>query len=165
MARYNTIRIGSTYLTDDGTSTGSPCRATVSGLGALWLDHAGVQFLALDGTPYTQVRQTNGRGSAVTVEVEQMPKTMFEAVIGTVQQAAAYSSTVVVDVAGDTGEFHLVCVPQFPEPVVIGGQFINGRVRGVTFNFTVVSRYQAYKLWATADSLSLNGRAVALTKS
>lgn len=164
MARYSTIKIGSYWLTDDGTSTGSPCRTAVTGLGGLWMDHAGVQFLSIDGTPYTQIRQTNGRGADVSIEIEQMPKAMFEDIMGAIQSAVAYSSTMLVEITGDTGNFYLVCVPKFPDPVLVSGQFVNERVRGVTLNFTVSSRYQYHKLWAPSASLGFTGQSVTLTK-
>lgn len=165
MARYSTVKIGSYWLTDDGTSSGSPCRTGISGLGGLWLDHSGTQFKSLDGSVYTQVRQTNGRGAEVSIEIEQMPQAMFENVLGAIQSSVAFSTALTVEITGDGGNFYLSCVPLFPEPVTYSGQFVDGRIRGVTLNFTVVSRQQYYKLWATVGTLSTEGRSVTLTKN
>ena len=161
MARYSLIQIGSHYLTSDGTASGDRCRTSVAGLGSLSLDHTGSVVTALDGTPYVQTTANRRRGLPLSVTVEQMSKTLFESLVGTVQTAISTSATVDVRISGDTGVFSFSCVPGFPNPVELPGSFIEGRIQSVTFNFIVKDS----KLAAEAGSFLLTGASATLTKS
>lgn len=163
MARYSRIKFGTQWLTDDGLSTGSACRSQVTGLGALSLSYSGNQFLALDGTPYVQVITTSGRGQSVQIALEQVSETYLEGIVNTINSAVASSSTVTVEIVGDTGDFYLQCVPQFPNPLELSGDFVEGRIRGVTLNLTVKTRL--HKLSANAGTYALTGQAASLTEA
>lgn len=163
MARYNTITIGGTYLTDTGAVGGSPCRTEVRGLDSLLFDFTGNQFIALDGTPYAQTLDNQKRGLPLSIQIAQVSKTVFETLVGTVQSAVSSSSGIVVTVSGDTGTFRLNCIPAFPKPVEFPGTFINERITDVTFNFTVAS--DAGSLSVSPLAYAVTGQAVTLTKA
>lgn len=161
MARYNTITIGGTYLTDTGAAGGSPCRTEVRGLESLLFNFTGSQFVALDGTPYVQTLDNQKRGLPLSVQIAQVSKSVFETLVGTIQSAVSSSSGILVTITGDTGTFRLNCLPAFPKPLEFPGTFVNERISDVTLNFTVSS--DDNMLSASAGSHALAGQTVTLT--
>lgn len=162
MGRYNTISIGSVYLTDTGAAGGSNCKTEIRGLDSLSFKHTGTVFTALDGTPYIQTVYNERKGLPLSIVIGQCSKTVFEALIGAIQSAITNSTTLDVRIAGDTGTFNFNCLPSFPKPVEFPGTFVNERIQDVTLNFVVASENGV--LGAASATYSVTGPLVTLTK-
>ena len=138
MADYNTVKIGTVYLTDDGLVTGMACRCEVSGLQALKPTKTGAMQIAADGTPYGFYTDNLGKGAELRVKPYSITKAVFDSVVTAINAALTAGSTInVVFTNGDTGNFDVDCLPMLPVPVSFPGSFASGRIDGVEFVFLV----------------------------
>lgn len=137
MARYNLVKIGSIYLTDNGLVTGKPCKLEVPGLSRLKLTITGTTRYAADGTPYQYSMPNAGKGVQIQIRPFVIMKSVFDDVIEAMSDALEANSTINITVEGDTGDFDLDCIPLLPNGVEFPGAFTNERITGVSFNFVV----------------------------
>lgn len=140
MAEYNTVKISSVYLTDDGLITGRPCRIDVTGLDALSLTSTGAIAIAADGSPYAfVVSNTEGQGVPIRIAPFVLTPSVLNSLKTAINAAVDANLTINITISGDTGAFDLQCLPAFPKPVEFSGKFFNGRIYETAFNFVVVS--------------------------
>lgn len=137
MADYNLVKIGTVYLTDDGTSGGNPCRTEVTGLQALKASKTGAVQAAADGTPYAFLTDNTGKGVVIGIKPFTLTKTVFDSVVTAINAALATPAAINITVSGDTGNFDLDCLPVLPLPVTFPGTFASSRIDGVEFNFII----------------------------
>lgn len=144
MARFYTVKIGTLYLTDDGTLSGTPCKfPQIAGLDGLDSDYNTAIVLAADNTPHVFATENDGRGvslrfppTTITADVRDSLKTIFNAAILAV-------TTINVLIEGEPGNYDLECVPgspQAPKPIEFTGKFVGDRLYEVFINLTVVSK-------------------------
>lgn len=137
MQNYWLVKIGSVYLTDDGLSTGSPCRVEVTGLSTLYQDYAISMRKSADNTPYGFTIPTNGRGVDITVKIVSMGFTQFDAIMNEINTALAGEDTISMEISQGTTDFTFDALPG---PVQQPGSFVAGRLNNAEFNFTVVAK-------------------------
>lgn len=138
MADYNRVKIGTVYLTDDGTDTGMPCRVEVAGLDRLKAVKTGAMAVSADGTPYAFVTDNQGKGATLSIKPFAVRKAVFDDVVDVVN--AALTAGTVVNVTftdGDVGDFDVDCLPVLPNPVTFPGTFSSGIIDGVEIRFAV----------------------------
>ena len=153
--KYNLIQLNSIYLTNDATSTGTPCKTSVSGLDALTFDFTGVTVLALDGTPYNQVFDNYKKGLPLTIKITQTTDTRLDELASLLTTLVTAESSVLVQITGSTGDFTLNCLPAFPKPLEFSGDFQNSYVKDITLNFVVQSA--AYPVTLSTGAFTLTG--------
>lgn len=133
--KFNTVRINDLYLTKDSSALELPCRLSVSGLDKLKTQQKGRIVRGLDNTPTRLSSDFGGRGVDIAVTVEILYKEVFDAINAAINTACANKTTLNLNVSGDTGVFALVVLPG-DEPIQFSGEFKNGRIKKVTYNFT-----------------------------
>ena len=163
MARYNLIKFGSVYLTNDGTATGDRCRSTVTGLDGLLLDRTGNVFVSLTGKPFVQTIDNRSSGEVISIQLEQVGQSVFQSIVSNLNTAASGSSSIDVRISGDLGDFSINALPNYPQPLVVSGEFIEQRIRSVTINLIVASKSTI--LIASPGAFQLTGTAADLIKA
>lgn len=137
MARYNRIKIGTLFLTDDGLVTGKPCKVEVLGLSRLKLSKTGTTRLSADGTPYQYAMPNEGKGVQIQIRPTTIVKSVFDDVIDEMTASLDTNSTINITIQGDTGDLDLETTPLLPNGVDFPGSFSGGRITGVSFNFVI----------------------------
>ncbi len=105
MARYNKIRIGTTWLTSDGTEFGFSCKVQVTGLEKLVTDKTGKIIGSANGTPYAQLIDVSNKGNQVSVLTDFMEVDVFDAIVAQFNSAKNNGVTLGLEIQGDTGTF------------------------------------------------------------
>ena len=134
MASYNRVQLNNIYLTKDSSGSGLPCLLSVSGLDKLKSPNKGRIVKGLDNTPTRLQANFAGKGVEIGVTVEILLKAVFDAVNDEINSALASFETLNLVVTGDTGNFNLTVLPS-DEPINFPGEFIDGRIEKVTYNF------------------------------
>jgi hypothetical protein len=134
MARFNRVQINDLHLTKDSSAMAIPCLLSVSGLDKLKTPTKGRIVRGLDNTPTRISADFGGRGVDIAVTVETLYKAVFDALNAEIDTACDNFSTLDLVITGDTGDFNLTVIPG-DEPIVFPGDFINGRIKKVTYNF------------------------------
>ena len=143
--QYNTIKIGSYWLSRSGSSVSASnpaCKTAVEGLDAAQSDYTGVIQTALDGTPYAQIRNNDGAGLAFSITADYMTNTVLDNIRSAVETAFSGGSTIRVTISGgNAGTLDVNCIPALPDPIEYSGEYHGSIVRSVKFNFIISSRY------------------------
>lgn len=159
---FHTIKIGSLYLTEDETVTGTPYVSVVSGLDAVSDGLVAQQIIAIDGTPHQQTTQPV-KGVLVTIRCQWMERDMLFA-LKAIRLAAITSATTttltLLDNSHGTGDFTLTT---YFNSIRWPGEFMNGKVKDVTMSFTVSS--VGYLVTGAHGTLALAGQSVTLTQA
>lgn len=152
---FYTIKVGSTYLTEDGLVTGSPIISTVRGLDVISDGLTTQEIIAIDGTP---IQQDNHpvRGVPLTIEFPQEYRDMYFA-LKTIRLTARLAQTTVTVQLRDNGygpgDFNLTT---YFNSIRFPGEFKNERIENVTCNFTVATI--GFPFEAEAGALVLAGQ-------
>jgi len=136
MSRFYDIRIHGVFLTEDGTSSGLPCKLSVENVEDLLTTVAGNVQPSANGTPIFQlVEWTAGKQFAVRVSIltKDVWLILCELLNTTLEDGAAIS----IAGAGDTGDFTVSAKP-FPQKPFAAERFINGRIINAVFRFITV---------------------------
>lgn len=131
------VKIGTTWLTDDGTSGGLPCQVEVPGVGPLFLNFASSIRKAADGTPYDFILPTDWQGIDLLINVLTMSEGVFTAIMTQINAALAAPTTMAMSLIWNTIDFEFTALPGVPTPP---GTFTAGRFNNVGFNFTIVAK-------------------------
>ena len=134
MASYNRIQLNSIYITKDSSMMALPCRLSVSGLDKLKSPNKGRIVKGLDNTPTRLQANFASKGIEIGVTVEILLKAVFDAINDEINSALAAFDTLNLVVTGDTGNFNLTVLPS-DEPIGFAGEFINERIKSVTYSF------------------------------
>lgn len=121
-------------MTKTGLIAGLPCKLSVSGVENIILTRTGVTQIAIDGTPITQLIEQNGKGKQIEINIEMMPKTVFDSLKTLLNTNIENGTSITVNGTGDTGNFSLSVVPVMPNPINFQS-FINERVRNISLKF------------------------------
>lgn len=135
---YNLVKIGTVWLTSDGTETGEPCRVEVLGLGRLLLGNLGSVNKAADGTPYLYSVESVGQGTDIQITVTALMAAEVVSLAGVINTALSAETAIEVTVEGLAGDFTLSCLPLLPNPIEIPGSFNNDRIESVVISLTVI---------------------------
>lgn len=144
MSDYNTVAIGTIWLTSDGLDDGRPCRVSVQGLAALQTEFRTPIVLALDNTPFAQPKRVGIKGRPVSITPFRLEDDVFADLKDEISDAIENETLIRVRIDGSLGTWDLQCMPGLAEqpetpPIETEGEFELGRVWNVTFHFTVVS--------------------------
>jgi hypothetical protein len=159
---YYTVKVGSTFLTEDGLVTGTPYVSTVKGLDAVRDSITVQQFIAIDGTPIQQITQPV-KGVPVTVEIPWCGRAMLDTLTAIRLAAVTGATTTTLtlyDNSDGTGDFSLTT---YFNTIRFPGEFVNGKIKDVTLTFTVSA--VAHLMTVTAGTLTLTGQSVTLTQA
>lgn len=133
--KFNAVQINSIYLTKDSSAMEDPCKLSVSGLDKLKTPTKGRIVRGLDNTPTRISADFAGKGIDIAITVETLYKAVFDALNAEIDTACSNFTTLVLVITGDTGTFNLTVLPG-DEPIQFAGEFKNGRIKRVTYNFT-----------------------------
>jgi hypothetical protein len=139
MARFYRVQIGPVYLTDTGLIGGIPCKLKIPGIEALRVTYAGETAPSAGGTPHTVAFSVGTKGRPLSIEIESLPKAVFDSIVTLINNALANNTTITLIGTGDYGDFNLAAVPRLPSPITGSSEFINGRLKKVSFHFTTAS--------------------------
>ena len=134
MARFYKIKINGGWLTEDGSENDLPCKLSVSGVSKLLNTFSGNTVQAIDGTPITQIFETETRGKILEIIVLWLYAPVWNSVVDLINTALAEPATMNIVGTGDIGNFDVDCVPLLPKPFE-ASEFINGRIKDATFRF------------------------------
>lgn len=134
MARFNLVKIGTEWLTSDGTEAGSPCKTNVIGLRNLVSDKTGSVKIASDGTPHVQLLDTDKKGNLIEIQTSFMEKAVFDDIIAIHNAAKNGSLLIALEILGDTGDFIMDSVPAVPNDIEFEG-FSGGIIKSATFRY------------------------------
>jgi hypothetical protein len=137
MSRYNVVKIGTVFLTKDGTVTGKPCKCIVSGIELLKTTKTGQIVNSADGTPYAQLINFSHKGVVVEVKAEWMSKSVFDSIVALHETAKNNSSSIALAFTGDTGSLTGYGIPLIPRDIGFDG-FTSGTIKGATFRYSIV---------------------------
>jgi hypothetical protein len=142
--QYNTIKIGSYWLTRSGSAVSGSnpaCKTSIEGLDALQSNFTGAVQIALDGTPYAQTRQNNAAGLVFSISVASIAKTVLDNLMTQFATALTNDTTVRVTISnGDAGTADVYCLPGFPKFAEYAGEYHADIIADVKFNFVVTAR-------------------------
>jgi hypothetical protein len=131
MARYNTVKIGSSYLTQTGAAGGVPCKLSINNLDQLFTEKTGSVSNSADGTPFLQVVDVGQKGITLEILVETLTKDVFDDVVTAINSAVDDLTTIDFEISGDTGNFTGSAIPAMPKPIT-AASFRNQYIQNVT---------------------------------
>lgn len=112
MDRSNLIKIGTKYLTSDGTETGLRCTTEIDNLHLLLLENVGPVRKAITGQPRKFGIENLGRGVDLTIRTARMDTDRRDEIVE--QLDVASGTTVNVTISGPSGDFDLQVMPGDP---------------------------------------------------
>ena len=133
MARFYRLQIGDIYLTEDGTSLGTPCKLQIDGADALAQAKTGQITQAADGTPYAQIVEFSS-GKILEIQIQTLLTDVWESLLSLVNTALENSDTINLIGTGDVGDFSVDAMPLVPQPFE-AQEFLNGRIKNARFRF------------------------------
>lgn len=132
---YPQIKINNRFLTENEADGGTKCIAVVRGLDAITPAKDNQVIKALNGTPYSQISDTL-KGKPIALEFPKIEKEDHEDIMVEINAYLNSGTAITLNITGGTyGEFtNLSVVPGEP-PVRFPGEFENGRLLNVSYNF------------------------------
>lgn len=135
MANFYRINIDSIYLTSTGLVGGIPCKLDIPNADSLFDDFAQNPVIANDGTPLVQIFENGNSGKQIDINIEVMPKTVWESLLALRNTAKTNSDTTQIVGIGDIGNFDVGAIPlKFSAK-----SFTNSRIKEITLSFITVS--------------------------
>ena len=139
MAEYHKVRIGTIYLTKDGTDATAGCRVLVGGLDALQLGYVGNVVRAADNTPYLHRIENDGRGKDLTFDIFVLNQEQLEDIRTEWNGLIAAKAPIPVLIEdGPFGDFAFNCLPTMPQAITFSGEFSNERIPGIVIRLTIL---------------------------
>lgn len=158
---FYTIKVGSTFLTDDGLVTGTPYITTVRGIDVIRDAVVSQEIIAIDGEPWQQTAQPV-KGVPLTIDFQRIDRAMYFT-LDAIRLAARIAATTVTvqlfDNEDGPGDFYLTT---YFNSIRFPGDFKNGRIENISLNFTV--KTVGYFLTVSPGTLTLTGQSVTLTQ-
>lgn len=134
MASFYKIKIGSIWLTADGSENADQCKSSVSGASDLLNNFTGSVTPAVDGTPIVQIFEIGTKGKILEIKVTRLYTSVWQSLIASIQDALSSGETINLIGTGDIGDFDVECIPLLPKPFE-ASEFINGRIENAIFRF------------------------------
>lgn len=135
MDRANLIKIGTKYLTSDGTITGLRCLTEIDGLHLLLFSNIGPIRKAVSGKPRKFHLENLGQGVDLIIRTPRMDTDRRDEIVGQLDVA---SGTVNMTISGPSGTFDLDVIPG--DPVLThSGKTRTSRIYEVSIAVTVDS--------------------------
>jgi hypothetical protein len=130
MARYFTVKIGTTYLTRDGLISGTPCKVAVPNFDSLIFDKTGSVSVGRDGSPFTRTVDTGQAGVEIDVEITSMESSIWSSLITQIQAAIDADATLDLEISGVPGSYSGAAKARLPKPITYR-DFNSSQIRGV----------------------------------
>lgn len=137
MARFNAVKLNTIYFTSSGLAGATACKLSVKGLDQFLQTRRASVSRDLNNVPYRQQSNFAGKGFDVEITVEILPQAVFNSINAAINAACENSQTLALEITGDTGTFNLSVIPN-AAPIKMSGEFINGRIKQVTYSFVTV---------------------------
>ena len=139
MPDYYKVKIGDTWLTNDGTDTGIACKISPGAeLAKLWRSKTGGTQNAADNTPWSFVTEFNGEGVVLKFAPGELLEDEYDDLMAELDALDPTTQTIQVLIEDGPGpDLDLECIPLYPDWVEHGGEFIGERVMGLVFNLAV----------------------------
>jgi hypothetical protein len=105
-------------------------------------NYTGNTVIALSGMPYNQIFQNTLKGLFFTIKVFQTLDTRLDSLFTLLGTMLSGSTTVQVDIEGDTGDFSVNCLPAYrgdTPPIGFTGAFQSNQIKDITINFVIES--------------------------
>lgn len=137
MGRFYKVALDTLYLTDTGLATGRPCRLRITGLLEKRVNYSGVAAVALDGTPHLVVNNTGGKGQAIQIQIDFLPKARLDDIVTLINSKLAASAPISMQITGDVYNATFNVMPAIPNAITGGVEFSQSIVKSVTLNFII----------------------------
>ncbi len=138
--RYNLVKIGDIWLTNDGLETGKPCKVEITGIDQLRGAYTGVTVRSAANTPYTFIMNNTLKGVQLVISPLVIMDTVLDDLEDAFDAAALAGDTLEMSIEGDTGTYTLEVTGFYSDgvkPVQFTGEFNNGRIFGSKINVIV----------------------------
>lgn len=136
--RFNLVRIGSIWFTNDGTETGTRCKVLVNGVDVAALDYAGTTIVASTGKAYTQlVDFAEKQGTVFSFQFADILITRHEAILDMMNDLLGNETNAVLEISGSFKNISTNVKPMLPGAVTSNGEFRGDYIKQVTYTFIV----------------------------
>lgn len=129
MADFAKVKIGSTWLTDDGTETGDPCMVQTDGLKRLQSEKLGAVAFSANADPKHFSSPTDWQGVIFRVTAFVMDKTVHQAIVAELNGLDLKTDTIQFILESNLGDFDLQAKPMLPDfvdaPETFDGDWID----------------------------------------
>lgn len=133
MADFNKVKIGTLWLTDDGTETGASCLVNIPELSRLRPAKRRTVIPVIEGSPVTQLMSQ--LGEVLTMSIFLLHTDEWDDLIEIIDTADSGGSDVNIIIEGELGNFDLDCV--LAENPAQSGEFASGRIPEVTIQWRI----------------------------
>jgi len=138
------VKIGSIWLTDDGTGAGAACLTKVEGLAGLFLAHQGNTIKATGGKPYNFTIENEGKGINLITKPFVVTSDVLLDLKTLIDDSNSNGTAIEVQISEGPGSQNLDCDPLFEggiPPLNFGPNFdddnmYDAEIRLVTRGFT-----------------------------
>lgn len=130
--QYTRIKIGTIFLTEGGTATGTRYAATVEGLDKFFTTTQAKIIPALDGTLYRQTLPADD--PRISIKIPALRLAEYNALRTLIQSAATSGATIPLEFVGHLGTF---VFNAFFESFTQEGEHLSDSVKDATFTFMV----------------------------
>jgi hypothetical protein len=138
------VKIGSVWLTDDGTETGKACLTKVDNLARLFSGREGATQIPLSGKPYNFTRERSGNNVKLICKPFAVTATKLAAIQVLLDAADLAGTAVAVAISDGPGAVNMDCDPLWEgeiPPITFSGDFYNDdmynvEIRLITRGFT-----------------------------
>lgn len=134
MPSFYRIQIDSIHLTSTGAAGGIPCKLEVPAADSLFDNYVQNTVLANDGSVIVQLFQIDNKGKQIDINIEVMPKTVWEQLLSARNTALTNQTTINIVGTGDIGNFDALAIPL----KYSAKRFLNSRIYEVTLSFVTV---------------------------
>jgi hypothetical protein len=131
--RFYFVKIGSIYLTSDGTSAGLPCKVLCRGVESFRSKYARAVVIAASGKAYELQVDLDQEGKHFEVELTNCPVELYEALLTLLNTAEDALSTLRIIGLGLPSNFDVQAMPG--ENWLSTGQFSGGYINNVVLRF------------------------------
>lgn len=136
MSEYNVVKVGSTYLTMDGTALGLPCKTRITNLHLLQLTNIGPIRKAITGHPVKFGLENLKKGIDIRIHSFQFMSDVLDDLV--TELDVTPNTTINVTIDGPSGSFDFQVLPGEPA-IEYGDETASGRVLEAAINLTVES--------------------------
>ncbi len=134
IGRYNKIKIGNNWLSDDGTAATDEAATQIVNLHRFKGKKTGRTFLALDGTATTQLK--SWRGEIIEIQSEKLRVDIYNRVVYLINDYLDTGDRLDLLVEGSDRDYEFVVEPFLPNPHTEADETY-GDLENVVFKFIV----------------------------
>lgn len=132
---YYLVKIGSIWLTDDGTGIGRACLNKVEGLSQLFLAHVGSTAVPISGLPFNFILPNEGGGVDLITQPFAVKTSVLASLKSMIDTANTNGTAIQVQISDGPGAQNMDCDPLFRDgkpPLDFGANFYNADMYDVS---------------------------------